>query len=88
MTLYIPHSILHLARLLYVRPETFGPYYVHRTSCKVPVNLVVFQLKFNFLDIFSINTQHIKLRENRPVGTELLNADGRMDGLTKDRNGK
>ena len=29
MALYIPHSILHLARLLYVRPETFGPYYVH-----------------------------------------------------------
>ena len=28
MTLYIPHSIFHLARLLYVRPETFGPYYV------------------------------------------------------------
>ena len=30
MALYIPHSIFHLARLLYVRPETFGPYYVHR----------------------------------------------------------
>ena len=28
MALYIPHSIFHLARLLYVRPETFGPYYV------------------------------------------------------------
>ena len=28
MTLYIRHSIFHLARLLYVRPETFGPYYV------------------------------------------------------------
>ena len=28
MTLYIPHSIFHLVRLLYVRPETFGPYYV------------------------------------------------------------
>ena len=26
--LYIPHRIFHLARLLYVRPETFGPYYV------------------------------------------------------------
>jgi len=25
MALYIPRSILHLARLLYVRPETFGP---------------------------------------------------------------
>ena len=29
MALYIPHSIFQLARLLYVRPETFGPYYVH-----------------------------------------------------------
>ena len=28
MALYIPHSILHLARLLYVRPETFEPDYV------------------------------------------------------------
>ena len=28
MALYIPHSIFHLARLLYVRPETFGPYCV------------------------------------------------------------
>ena len=29
MALYIPHSIFHLARLLYVRPEMFGPYYVY-----------------------------------------------------------
>ena len=28
MALYIPHSIFHLARLLCVRAETFGPYYV------------------------------------------------------------
>ena len=28
MALYIPHRIFHLARLLYVRPENFGPYYV------------------------------------------------------------
>ena len=28
MELYIPHSIFYLARLLYVRPATFGPYYV------------------------------------------------------------
>jgi hypothetical protein len=25
MALYIPRTIFHLARLLYVRPETFGP---------------------------------------------------------------
>ena len=29
MALYIPRSILHLARSLYVRPETYGPTYVH-----------------------------------------------------------
>ena len=28
MALYIPHCIFLLARLLYVKPETFGPYYV------------------------------------------------------------
>ena len=28
MALCVPHSIFHLARLLYVRPETSGPYYV------------------------------------------------------------
>ena len=28
MALYIHHSIFHFPRLLYVRPETFGPYYV------------------------------------------------------------
>ena len=33
MALYIPHSIFHLARLLYVRPETFGPYYVYFMAC-------------------------------------------------------
>ena len=32
MALYIPHSIFHLARLLYVRPETFGPYCVYSIS--------------------------------------------------------
>ena len=35
MALYIPHSIFHLARLLYVRPETFGPYYVKRLQFSV-----------------------------------------------------
>ena len=28
MVLYIPRTIFHLARLLYVRPETFGPSYL------------------------------------------------------------
>ena len=33
MALYIPHSIFHSARLLYARPETFGPpYYVPKKN--------------------------------------------------------
>ena len=40
MALYIPHSIFHLARLLYVRPETFGPYYVLFISLIVSVGFV------------------------------------------------
>jgi len=32
MALYIPQSILHLARSLYVRPETYGPTYVYVDS--------------------------------------------------------
>ena len=35
MALYIPDNMFHLARLLYVRPETFGPYYVHISFCMV-----------------------------------------------------
>ena len=42
MALYIPHSIFHLARLLYVRPEKFGPYYVHKI--------------FRFIAIFALVT--------------------------------
>jgi len=33
MALYIPQSILHLARSLYVRPETYGPNYVPHNLC-------------------------------------------------------
>ena len=32
MTLYVPHSIFHLARPLYVRPETVGPYCVYESE--------------------------------------------------------
>ena len=39
MALYIPHSIFHLARLLYVRPETFGPYYVYCKMIHSPYNI-------------------------------------------------
>jgi hypothetical protein len=33
MALYIPRSIFHLARLLYVRPATFGPTLVGSAHC-------------------------------------------------------
>jgi hypothetical protein len=32
MALYIPRSIFHLAPLLFLKPETFGPYYVESSS--------------------------------------------------------
>jgi hypothetical protein len=47
MPLYIPHSIFHLARLLYVRSETFGPYYVvevHKQLAGVKARVQFFNL--------------------------------------------
>ena len=44
MALYIPQSIFHLALLLYVRPEAFGPYYV--LSRNVDKKLTSTLLKF------------------------------------------
>ena len=41
MALYILHSIFHLARLLYVRPETFRPYCVFRVTEVLPYNLLL-----------------------------------------------
>jgi len=42
MALYIPQSILHLARSLYVRPETYGPTYVTGTEklMKTPLGIL------------------------------------------------
>ena len=39
MALYIPHNIFHLAWLLYVKQETFGPYYV---SLQTKINFRAF----------------------------------------------
>ena len=44
MALYIPHSIFHLVRLLYVRPETFGPYYVHIFVCKEKISILMLKI--------------------------------------------
>ena len=53
MALYIPHSIFHLGRLLYVRPETFGPYYVY-TRILVEIAAIFFGVKYNISNISSI----------------------------------
>jgi hypothetical protein len=50
---------------------------VNRSSCKVSVILVRFLMKLTFLDIFSKNT--LNFMKIRPVGAELLNADGNTD---------
>ena len=41
MALYIPHSIFHLERLLYVRPETFRPNYVRTVVSKRAKTVIV-----------------------------------------------
>jgi hypothetical protein len=53
MALYILRSIFHLARLLYVRPETFGPILVsHKLhdfgEKKVIENKMCFDFLYNF----------------------------------------
>ena len=40
MALYIPQSILHLARSLYVRPETYGPTYVCVCGALMVLNIL------------------------------------------------
>jgi hypothetical protein len=50
--------------------------------CKVPVILVRFWLNLNVLDICLKNTQISNLMKIRPVGADLLHADGRTD-MTK-----
>jgi hypothetical protein len=47
-------------------------------SCKVPVILVKFSWKFNFLDRLSKNTPISYFIKIRPVAAELFNADGQI----------
>jgi hypothetical protein len=51
----------------------------YRSSCKVPVVLVTCSWNFNFLDIFSKNTQISNFMKIRPVRAELFYVDGRTD---------
>jgi hypothetical protein len=52
---------------------------VHRSSCKVPVILVRFELNLGYLDRFLKNTQIPNFMKFRPVGAELFHADGQTD---------
>ena len=52
MALYIPHSIFHLARLLYVRPGTFGPYYVAQNQL---CNYLLLLQKYHIFVILSMS---------------------------------
>jgi hypothetical protein len=53
---------------------------VHMSLCKVPKNIVRFQLNFNFLKRFPENMQISNLMKIRVVGAEVYNANGGSDG--------
>ena len=57
MALYIPHSIFHLARLLNVRPVTFGPCYVGRIALLPVVIILVEYLRKTKKIISSVSVQ-------------------------------
>ena len=55
---------------------------VQTPACKVPVILVRFSRNFNFLNIFSKNTQISNFTKIRTVGADLFHADERSDRRT------
>ena len=65
MALYIPHNIFHLARLLYVRPETFGPYYVWFTwkDRDIQSKATVLSWRFLLRDINSLMLKHDAIQQ-------------------------
>ena len=52
---------------------------MYRSSRKVPAFPVMLQLNFNFVEIFSKNTEISNFIEIRSVGAELFQANGRTD---------
>ena len=55
---------------------------MHKSSCKVLVILVRFELNMKFVDIFSKNIQISNYMKICPMVDELLHADRRTDGQT------
>ena len=55
---------------------------IYWSSRKVPLLFSDFDETFNFLGIFSKDTQISNFMKIRPMGAELFNADGRTDGHT------
>ena len=64
MALYIPHSIFYLARLLYVRPETFGHYYV----CTLPVSFCLLALIRSRAVFCGFGRSSLKVQSNLHLG--------------------
>ena len=87
MALYIPHSIFHLARLLYVRPETFGPYYVHRALRKVhsppPYFCQIWKKLALSRHIFENKILNIKFHKNPSSGNQAVPREW-TEGQTND----
>jgi hypothetical protein len=55
---------------------------VHKSSFKVPVMLVIFKWKLNFLERFSKNSSNIKFNQNPSIGSR-VDPYGRTDKGTK-----
>ena len=74
MALYIPQSILHLAWSLYVRPETYGPTYVH-VCYESHHQQQQQQQQQNFLDliVFLLSLQRVVLDISIPVLKSIFN---------------
>ena len=94
MALYIPHSIFHLARLLYVRPEILDPTAYHMyigLHAKYPLFLPDFNENLILSTDFRI-TLSIKFHENPSSGNQVVpcgrtdidrQADGQQSDMTK-----
>ena len=74
MALYIPHSIFHLARLLYFRLETFGSYYIMSINIqppRTPENSYKIKHGFSFFridtndNLRNVGNKHLQVHSNQ-----------------------